>query len=908
MKLFEIYKQKNFPFEIRGLFHEWIESQLWHEIDEHTEEGNLRAVYLLKQMMELIDLQARKPEDLMSQMRFYDHKKMFCDNYKDQHMKFVKSIQEILLEEKQMLNVAQLSYISLDTPQHMDQQANPAPSQSQSQMTNNNQEMYNRQNDNININEILTRISSDTMKLDQTIKDYKQHQESFIIQYQDICKIEADIKKYEMQPQSSQRDHAVLMLTKQKTDTETTLRSKASHMLSEREYIINTLKSLVEQGSRASLHIFEALLEWRGQQQRSLSGAASPSDLDELQGWFETACDVLWQFYTLGTHYKLLFEALPITKHGQEKEDVENLLKDIVTNLSTVIMRSFIVDKQPPQVMKTQTKFQASVRLLVGSKLNLQLNAPEVTVSILSEKQCKELVAGQTLEEIGTCGDILNEKCVMEKKEGGILQSDFKNLQLKKIKRQDRKGQESVLEAKSALVFSSVVTIGGDKLPVVCMSVPVVVVVHGNQGPNSEATVIWDNMFSDIHRQPFDVPEEVPWKLMYQALNLRWKMSCGSELQPEHLMYQREKLFLSLGSIDHIPPDHPVPWSLFNKEPIKGRTFTYWEWFHGAMEVVKKNLKDYWLQGCLEFISRQNASERLCSKPAGTFLIRFSEGVIGAVCIAWCKEKERNGRKEKEILFVQPWSAKDFNIRNLADRIFDIPQLTHVYPDIPKEEAFGALRSNEDFPQGAVDPSGYVLSGIVARILPSQENQGHSQQQRYHNYGMDMGMNEWAIGSPHQSTAQMSPVAAYNPNEGANSLNLPVSGGGGGQPMPNSSGPGSGQYANTGIMSPSHHGGGAGGMQHSAMESGDANKWNVGGEGIDVDQIIDEIQNPDPQDVLANTQYRSASSFLEMMLQQKPQQQPQGVGNGAPPAGNTAFQQPPPSGPNSGGFGGFGVN
>lgn len=28
------------------------------------------------------------------------------------------------------------------------------------------------------------------------------------------------------------------------------------------------------------------------------------------------------------------------------------------------------------------------------------------------------------------------------------------------------------------------------------MSVPVVVVVHGNQGPNSEATIIWDNMFS----------------------------------------------------------------------------------------------------------------------------------------------------------------------------------------------------------------------------------------------------------------------------------------------------------------------------------------------------------------------------------------------------------------------------
>ena len=44
-----------------------------------------------------------------------------------------------------------------------------------------------------------------------------------------------------------------------------------------------------------------------------------------------------------------------------------------------------------------------------------------------------------------------------------------------------------------------------------------------------------------------------------------------------------------------------------------------------------------WLySSCLEFMSRQEAQEKLLQKPPGTFIIRFSDGEIGAVTIAWC--------------------------------------------------------------------------------------------------------------------------------------------------------------------------------------------------------------------------------------------------------------------------------
>jgi len=705
-KLKDIYMERKFPLEIRAMFSEWIEEQPWQSLDANNEESLSKASALLKTLTKMIEMQATKPQDLIMQLRFNETKKQFSDEFLDQPEKFLSTMKAILHEEIQLLNVKAMTAVTLDPPS-VDQiqgiqMPQPQPAMSPS-----------------HIMEVLQNLEFETGTLDNFLKEYKQHQENFIIQYQDIVKIEGEIKHAESTAPGIQRDNLIKSLNAKKVDTETALRLQAQKMLEEREQIITKLMELQAQGESISNQIIEALLEWRGTQQKSLSGGPKPGSLDHLQLWFERTCDLLWSFYSLGTHNKLLFEALPITKHGQEKEQIDSLLKKVVTNLSTVIMRSFIVDKQPPQVLKTQTKFQASVRLLVGSKLNLQMNSPEVTVSILSEKQCKELVNGTRLEDIETCGEILNDKCVMEhNKDRRMLQAEFKNLQLKKIKRQDRKGQESVLEAKSALVFHSIVNFGGDKLPVVCMSVPVVVVVHGNQGPNSEATIIWDNMFSDAHRQPFDVPEEVPWRHMLHALDARWTMTCDSKLQREHLMYHREKLFSNIGGdVSNLPEEQTVPWTLFNKEPLRNRTFTFWEWFHGAIEVVKKNLKEYWLAGCLEFVSRQTAQEQLLSKPIGTFLIRFSDGVIGAVSIAWCGDAWRNGEHVKEIYYLQPWNAKDFGIRSLADRIFDIHQLTNLYPDIPKEEAFGQLRTNE----GGQDTndSGYVYSGIMARILPN---------------------------------------------------------------------------------------------------------------------------------------------------------------------------------------------
>ncbi|XP_065053259.1 signal transducer and activator of transcription 5B-like isoform X1 [Rhopilema esculentum] len=694
-KLGEIYGSNNFPLEVRGMFAEWIESQSWsifdQNIPEHTQEAESLVNELIKKLGEKSQQQ---PHDLITQMRFKDLQKQIKDLYQNNPWSLVLTIKEILTAEQNLLIKAEKP-MSVQSPM-MEIETPESPSI-------------------LDIGRFIDDLKSAAQKTDMDLKNYKQQQEDFVIRYQEICKVDVEISKA-----TERRDtkDQMIILQKRKADIENMLKEKALEILNDREAIFIQLESLSLKIEQVSQKVYQELFLWRMNQQKSLSGGDKPDPLDELQNWFEALTDTLWSMYQLCTQFKLLFDALPIIRNGDERDKTERVLADAVSSLTKLIQRSFIVDKQPPQVLKTQTKFQASVRLLVGTKLNLQLNCPEVVTTILSEKQAKELCHGKTIEDTGSCGEILNNRSVMEyDQQLNALHADFKNLSLKKIKRQDRKGQESVLEAKSCLVFSAAITIGGEKLPVMCMSVPVVVVVHGNQGPNSEATIFWDNFFSNPDREPFEVPEEVDWDEMSFALNARWAMTTECDLKEEHLEYLGSKLFQNCEKSQS--SRKKVSWHAFNKEPLKGRNFTFWEWFHSGMEVVKRHLKDHWKEGYLEFMSREEARKKLNDMCVGTFIIRFSDGEVGGVSIAWVIEKEGGGA---DIWNVQPWTTKDFNIRSLADRIFDLDLLKYVYPGVEKEHAFGKFRSQDYYPREP-GPDGYVMASIMARINCNQQQQ-----------------------------------------------------------------------------------------------------------------------------------------------------------------------------------------
>uniref|UniRef100_A0A8C4LPC7 Signal transducer and activator of transcription n=1 Tax=Equus asinus TaxID=9793 RepID=A0A8C4LPC7_EQUAS len=344
--------------------------------------------------------------------------------------------------------------------------------------------------------------------------------------------------------------------------------------------------------------------------------------------------------------------------------------------------------KQPPQVLKTQTKFAATVRLLVGGKLNVHMNPPQVKATIISEQQAKSLLKNENTRN-DYSGEILNNCCVMEYHQAtGTLSAHFRNMSLKRIKRSDRRGAESVTEEKFTILFESQFSVGGNELvfQVKTLSLPVVVIVHGSQDNNATATVLWDNAFAEPGRVPFAVPDKVLWPQLCEALNMKFKAEVQSNrgLTKENLVFLAQKLFNSSSSHLEDYNSMSVSWSQFNRENLPGRNYTFWQWFDGVMEVLKKHLKPHWNDGAiLGFVNKQQAHDLLINKPDGTFLLRFSDSEIGGITIAWKFDSQ-----ERMFWNLMPFTTRDFSIRSLADRLGDLNYLIYVFPDRPKDEVY----------------------------------------------------------------------------------------------------------------------------------------------------------------------------------------------------------------------------
>ena len=70
-----------------------------------------------------------------------------------------------------------------------------------------------------------------------------------------------------------------------------------------------------------------------------------------------------------------------------------------------------------------------------------------------------------------------------------------------------------------------------------------VVIVHGNQEPHAWATILWDNAFAEWGRQPFLVPDKVPWIQVAATLDVKFKASCGRGLTEDNLRFLASKVY-----------------------------------------------------------------------------------------------------------------------------------------------------------------------------------------------------------------------------------------------------------------------------------------------------------------------------------------------------------------------------
>lgn len=657
----ELYPAK-FPIDVRHFLAEWIEQQIWEDFEPGRIELEARARHLLEQVIKLLEITSDQNSSIVDKLKLLQISKTLVF-FQPQPLEFAVLVRDILRKEQYLIS----TYPQISCPQY---QHKPTAA-------------------NITMDQLVNKVLE--------IQDIRQ--KIHVLQEE----LNLDQEKLEaMSPQGSMMQNGMDPL---KEDPQKNLRiciqQKEYNLHSMALTRVHLLQECVERLEQYQVDLISKLKIWCYEQHKSAIGHPFNDNLHPLQAGFEQLLEM---------NAKLRQEVFLV-------ENPTNLgLQEKLKALLTVLVQSsLVVEKQPPQVIKTQSKFSASVRYLFGDKMAPGKPAM-LKVQIINEQQARMLGQGGLPSD--NFDQLMNNTAILEHNSATKSTSAaFRNMSIKKIKRAERKGSECVTEEKFALLFSGEIHVTGCDCPysIHVISVPVVVIVHGSQDINAMATIIWDCAFAEPDRVPFVVPERVPWRQMCNTLNVKFT----SEVNTQHSLNNYNLLFLAQKIFDkHDICDFSnmfVSWSQFNKETLPGRPFTFWQWFEGVMELTKKHLHSYWSDRLIfGFIGKQHLHVILKDRPGGTFLLRFSDSEIGAITIAYVTVSDNGVAKVQNI---QPFGKKDLEISGLGNRILDISYLMYLYPNIPKN-VFKKYYIGPTRPAG----SGYLPFQLVTVTQPPEMN------------------------------------------------------------------------------------------------------------------------------------------------------------------------------------------
>ncbi|TRY59826.1 hypothetical protein DNTS_035250 [Danionella cerebrum] len=201
------------------------------------------------------------------------------------------------------------------------------------------------------INQVFEELRILTQDTENDLRKLQHNQEYFIIQYQESLRIQAQLSSLATLPPADRQLREPSLLSKRAT-VEAWLTREANTLQKYRLFIQSLTcafeglaekhqKTLALLRKQQTVILDDELIQWKRRQQLAGNGGPPEGGLDILQ-----SC-------------------------------------------------TFIIEKQPPQVLKTQTKFAATVRLLVGGKLNVHMNPPQVKATIISEQQAKALLKNE---------------------------------------------------------------------------------------------------------------------------------------------------------------------------------------------------------------------------------------------------------------------------------------------------------------------------------------------------------------------------------------------------------------------------------------------------------------------------------------------------------------------------------
>ncbi|XP_060251606.1 signal transducer and activator of transcription 3 isoform X5 [Ovis aries] len=732
-QLHQLYSD-SFPMELRQFLAPWIESQDW----AYAASKESHATLVFHNLLGEIDQQYSRflqESNVLYQHNLRRIKQFLQSRYLEKPMEIARIVARCLWEESRLLQTAATAA----------QQGGQANHPTAAVVTEKQQMLEQH------LQDVRKRVQD----LEQKMKVVENLQDDFDFNYKTL-KSQGDMQDLNGNNQSVTRQK-MQQLEQMLTALDQMRRSIVSELaglLSAMEYVQKTLTD-------------EELADWKRRQQIACIGGPPNICLDRLENWItslaESQLQTRQQIKKLEElQQKVSYKGDPIVQH---RPMLEERIVELFRNL---MKSAFVVERQPcmpmhpdrPLVIKTGVQFTTKVRLLVKfPELNYQLK-----IKVCIDKDSGDVAAlrgSRKFNILGTNTKVMN----MEESNNGSLSAEFKHLTLREQRcgnggRANCDASLIVTEELHLITFETEVYHQGLKIDLETHSLPVVVISNICQMPNAWASILWYNMLTNNPKNVnfFTKPPIGTWDQVAEVLSWQFSSTTKRGLSIEQLTTLAEKL---LGpGVNY--SGCQITWAKFCKENMAGKGFSFWVWLDNIIDLVKKYILALWNEGyIMGFISKERERAILSTKPPGTFLLRFSESSKeGGVTFTWVEKDisahqaslsitnswsslklmsieslnsfsrsqlnistapddwaEYSGSRtlgKTQIQSVEPYTKQQLNNMSFAEiimgyKIMDatnilVSPLVYLYPDIPKEEAFGKYCRPESQEHPEADP------------------------------------------------------------------------------------------------------------------------------------------------------------------------------------------------------------
>ncbi|XP_069735732.1 signal transducer and activator of transcription 2 isoform X2 [Phaenicophaeus curvirostris] len=694
-----LYADAALPMVVRQCLAAWIEDQNWRQAAEPLSSSAARMLFhsLLALLGEHLGSPGLGDEDFMLKHNLRKARRDLQATFQERPEEFANLVANLLQEERRILRQGQAGG-----------QATPAPSPAAESNPQSNREQQ--------IQQRLAEFRTALQEAERAFRHLEEQQDAF-----DFC---YKVHYLPGEERTSDPEYTRQMQA---------LQARLQVLDRQRREVLAQLQQLLGRSETLRDFLLQELEAWRERQQRACMGAPGDTRLRPLETWFTELGQGLFQLLQLlrvlgELRVQLTYERDPL------KAETPLLERRLKEQLVFLLQRAFVVEQQPsmpnaskrPLVLRTGSKFSVRARLLVclhdlnhhmEAKIHIDREPPKIKgfrrFNILTSNS-------KTLE----AGDNHNAR------EGLIC--DFQYLTLKEQK-DSRTGKGSkgagegplaVTEELHLITFTLAYSYRGLELELETSTLPFVIISNNNQLSSAWASILWFNMLSSDPKEQhfFSSPPPAPWSRLSEVLSWQFESVAERGLSEEHLLMLAEKLFGSKPS-----PESTLAWNKFSKDGASG--FSFWAWLDGILGLLQEHLKQLWKDGLiLGFVSRKKEKKLLKGKRTGTFLIRFSESILGGVTCTWVEHPESGPPAFRAVV---PYTAAELASLALPDIIRDyqllveenIPEnpLRFLYPDTPRDEAFGPYYSQRQ--DGNLTEQKKYLNRRLIRVSSRQANE-----------------------------------------------------------------------------------------------------------------------------------------------------------------------------------------